>query len=604
MRSTTRVLAVATVLGVTAGCGIFSDPAGDRAEEFFLAVADGDVSRAAELTDAPERASRVLDQALEALEPESIEVSVEESQDVPDSASSSVDYELTWHLGDERTWSYSASAELVDSDDGWRVRWTPAVLHPDLAPEHTIALLEMQPELAPVLDRDGRELLSAQRVTSVLLEVDKLDDSGGLEQAASGLASELSRFDEEITTESIMSGAGDTEDGEPYVVAALREDDFQAVEETIAGIPGVRFTWQERLLAPERDFGRAILPPLRRMVEERAAERSGWRVITLDAVGAEARELASERPEPVEAVDSTVLLPAQSAAEEALEEASTPGALVAMDVSSGDLLAVGQNSAADEHGPIALTGQYPPGSTFKIVTAAAGMSAGEVHPDGEVDCPGSTAVGSRMVTNDDEFDLGTTDLTTAFARSCNTTFAQLAAELDDDALPDTAASLGIGAEFDIPGTDVFTGSVPEPENVAERAENGFGQGTVLASPFGMALAASAVANGSTPTPSVIDGPDTEVSGLGDPLDTEVNGAVRDLMRAVVTDGTAGELDALDGVHGKTGTAQFGDGSDAHGWFVGYQDDLAFAVLLVGGGSSQPAVEVTRNFLEGLPSAVP
>ncbi|MGH3434696.1 MAG: penicillin-binding transpeptidase domain-containing protein, partial [Thermocrispum sp.] len=53
------------------------------------------------------------------------------------------------------------------------------------------------------------------------------------------------------------------------------------------------------------------------------------------------------------------------------------------------------------------------------------------------------------------------------------------------------------------------------------------------------------------------------------------------------------------VHGKTGTAQFGDGTHAHGWFAGYRGDVAFAVLVVGGESSGPAVEVSKAFLSGL-----
>jgi cell division protein FtsI/penicillin-binding protein 2 len=72
-----------------------------------------------------------------------------------------------------------------------------------------------------------------------------------------------------------------------------------------------------------------------------------------------------------------------------------------------------------------------------------------------------------------------------------------------------------------------------------------------------------------------------------------------MMRAVVTEGTATKLSELPDVRGKTGTAQFGDGERSHGWFVGYQGDVAFAVLIVGGGSSKPAVDVAHRFLTEL-----
>ena len=69
-----------------------------------------------------------------------------------------------------------------------------------------------------------------------------------------------------------------------------------------------------------------------------------------------------------------------------------------------------------------------------------------------------------------------------------------------------------------------------------------------------------------------------------------------MMRAVVTEGTATRLAGLGEVFGKTGTAEYTDDGRAHGWFVGYRGDLAFAVLVVDGGSSAPAVEIAARFL--------
>jgi cell division protein FtsI/penicillin-binding protein 2 len=69
------------------------------------------------------------------------------------------------------------------------------------------------------------------------------------------------------------------------------------------------------------------------------------------------------------------------------------------------------------------------------------------------------------------------------------------------------------------------------------------------------------------------------------------------MRAVVTEGTASRLAGTGELRGKTGTAEFtNDGSGAHGWFVGYRGDVAFAVLVVDGGSSEPALAVAQRFL--------
>ncbi|PRC51714.1 penicillin-binding protein, partial [Mycobacterium sp. ITM-2017-0098] len=85
-----------------------------------------------------------------------------------------------------------------------------------------------------------------------------------------------------------------------------------------------------------------------------------------------------------------------------------------------------QNAPADAQGPIALTGLYPPGSTFKTVTVSAALQAGQVTPDSRRCCPGTENIEGRQIPNDDNFELGDVPLHTAFARSCNTTMGRLA----------------------------------------------------------------------------------------------------------------------------------------------------------------------------------
>jgi cell division protein FtsI/penicillin-binding protein 2 len=75
--------------------------------------------------------------------------------------------------------------------------------------------------------------------------------------------------------------------------------------------------------------------------------------------------------------------------------------------------------------------------------------------------------------------------------------------------------------------------------------------------------------------------------------------VRSMMREVVTAGTAKALAGRGAVFGKTGTAQFGTGEHAHGWFTGYRGDVAFAVFVDGGESSKPAVDIAGTFLGGI-----
>lgn len=565
----------------------------DAVTEFLTALADGDTARAAALTDSPDAAKRVLDQARSALEPTAIDTHVRQVDEWSD-GQAAANYHLSWEFGKDRRWDYDGHARLESHGGEWKIRWEPTVLHPRLGSQQTLALRTETPPPAPVLDRDGAPLLSADIVVSVLL--DRQAAGKEIDHVVSTLAGALGPLDSGITEKSITQGLAATEQGKPYLVASLRSTDYHSVKPVIYDLPGVRFTSQQRLLPIEKGLGTQILTAIRSTVQERTAGAAGWRVVTVDSTGAEIDRLAGAKPRPSEAVRTTLRLPTQQAADRAIDSVDQAGAIVALQVSTGQLLAVAQNERADAEGAIALTGRYPPGSTFKIATAAAGLTAGAVEVDTPLDCPPTTVIDDRLIPNDDEFGLGTVPLHTAFAHSCNTTFSRLAADLPPPALPDAARSLGIGADFVIPGITTVTGSAPPGESSVQRAENGIGQGTVVASPFGMAVAAATVASGTTPVPSLLQGEHTTATRLGKPLSPAVLAALRDMMREVVTDGTAQDLRDLPGVHGKTGTAQFGDGTRSHGWFVGYQSDLAFAVLLVDAGSSAPAVNVAHRFL--------
>ncbi|MEV8612787.1 penicillin-binding transpeptidase domain-containing protein [Amycolatopsis sp. NPDC051373] len=593
-RAAALTAAVATVLPL-AGCGLFSSEGPeDTLAAFLTAVSSGDVAAAAARTDSPDAAKILLTQVRAALKPESIEATEETVKQSGDNATGG--YRLTWHLPKGRSWTYTSDAQLRSAEDGWQVHWQPTVVHPQLAPSQSIAIVADPAEPAPVLDRDGFPLLRPQTVIGVVVDPAK---TGNTTAVASKLGSALHRFEPTVTGRSVLDGIKATKSGSAYPVLSLRDTDYEQVKPTIYDLPGVRFTSQERLLPDDRDTGRQILPALRSMVEQQAAGGAGWRIVSLDVTGSEASELYAVPPKEPPAVTSTLSTHVQKAAEQALAPVKTAAAIVALQPSTGQLLAVAQNEPADEQGPLALTGRFPPGSTFKIVTATAALTAGRVKVDTPVACPGTVTFAGRVVPNEGRFDLGTVPLAKAFAQSCNTTFAQLSADLSPTALTDAARSLGIGADFVIPGLTTVTGSAPQADSVVQRAENGFGQGTVVTSPFGMALAAAAVQSGKVPSPSLVRGRAAKVSGLGPAPRPDVLDAVRSMMRDVVTTGTATALRDLPDVRGKTGTAQFGDGTHSHGWFVGYQGDLAFAVLLTDAGSSKPAVDAAHRFLAGV-----
>ena len=264
------------------------------------------------------------------------------------------------------------------------------------------------------------------------------------------------------------------------------------------------------------------------------------------------------------------------------------------------MVAAAQNDAASSLGPVALQGHFPPGSTFKVVTTSAALGAGVVGANDTVSCPGVATVDGRTIPNEDEFALGQVSMGTAFARSCNTTQAMLSSGLTDTALRDTAAQLGLGTEMTIPGLDAYTGEVPVVEQGPARVEASIGQGTVTASPFGLALmSASVAANGNLVLPMFFQGEPATVPNPPAPLDPGVASTIQDYMRQVVTSGTGTGAGGIPDLRGKTGTAETGIG-DPHGWFTGYVGDLAFAVLMQEADSSKPAVSMAANFLSQAP----
>ncbi|HWC40806.1 MAG TPA: penicillin-binding transpeptidase domain-containing protein, partial [Actinomycetota bacterium] len=285
--------------------------------------------------------------------------------------------------------------------------------------------------------------------------------------------------------------------------------------------------------------------------------------------------------------------------EAALDPVAKPAAVVAIEPSTGELRAVVSTPVQGYNR--ALLGRYPPGSTFKVVTAGA-LLAGGLRPGDPVDCPKEAKVGGRTFGNFEDEVLGRIPFSSAFANSCNTAFVQQAAKrLDGDELVATAARFGFGLDPS-PGIPAVTSRVPPPSDRADLAAEAFGQGRVTASPLQMATVAATVANGRWHHPSLVSGGAAEPGDAPEPLDPKVATTLRTLMREVVTNGTAAPANLPAGTGGKTGTAEFGTGDPlpTHAWFIGFRGDLAFAVVVEDGGvGGKVAAPVAARFLRAL-----
>jgi cell division protein FtsI/penicillin-binding protein 2 len=559
---------------------------------------------------------------------------------------------VTWALGGGRTWRYLTSLPLRGSGTSWTPAWSPQVIHPDLPPGGRLVATSVPAVRGQIIGADEQVLVTERDVVTVGL---RRSATQGLASAVTAVA-EVTGVQEAPLQARMRAAPKDA----VVEVITLRRSAFEELRSSLSRIPDVVLTEGKRSLAPTSTFAQALLgrvgPATAEIVQDskgrvRAGDQTGLSGLqrsydtelagtsgfAVRAVGTGTApdggwpELFRVDPVAGSSVRLTLDRTVQDAADAALRGADKPAGLVAIEPSSGNVLAVangGPNAAGYDR---ALLGRYPPGSTFKIVSTL-GLLTGGLKTNSTVPCPASITVGGRTFRNAEGEVLGRVPFRTDFADSCNTAFIRSARRLSPGKLADAATSLGFGQQSRL-GVPAFTGSVPSSGGDVAHAAAMIGQGTVLASPLTMAGASAAVAAGRWTSPRLVLGAgERAAAGTGtDPstaslapvtpagASTAAGGApetvglppaavrdLRSLMRAVVTDGTGRALRKAKGgpVAGKTGTAEFGtdDPPATHAWFTGYQGGVAFAVVVEDGGfGAEAAVPIVADFLNRLAS---
>lgn len=569
-----RRLRAAMMIGAlsvsTVACTPRPPSAQPLAESALEAIAAGDTSEFSEYFDKPEAAAEIVSATTRGMQAE--DVSVEGLEVTQDATSATASYRLVWHLPGEREFSSDAQMSLTHAEGEWTATWQPTIINPRLGAHQHLELRAIDAPPASVVSSDGAELMRPGVVHRVLVDTDRMTD-------AAGTAEVLRSADLEVDEKTLAEAEG------TYSVATSPE------QLNFPDHPEILVNDEAAMVSTDPDFAPDTMSRVGALVADRLEGRNGWQVGMVNEQGALLGELETHAPDNAPAITVSLDHDVQRAADLAVDELGERQAvIVAIRPSTGQILAVAQNHAADAAGNIGLMGQYPPGSVFKIVTAA----AGGVPPDEIVGCPGSAEFYGRVVTNYNGFSLGDVPLERAFAQSCNTTFAEISTGMEPGRLQDVAKQFGLGVDYAVPGLDTLTGSVPRGDTPLERTEAGYGQGLDLVSPFGMALVAATAASGRTPVPVLIGGEETVVDGAATPPDPQAIADVQRMMRAVVTSGTAAGMSAGGEIHGKTGEAEVNEGS--HAWFTGYRDDLAFATLVVYGGGSTISVNATDRFL--------
>ena len=626
---------LAALLLLTAGglAGCSADPAEDTVDAFLTGWAGGSLDKVGFVTAAGQKiaAPEVLTQ-IQGLYGDlaGAPLRVTRSGDTAETGdNATTPITVKWTLPGGAAWSYPSTVRATKADlDGWSVIWEPAVVQPELTGGERLRLRRVAAQRAAIVDAAGKPLVAPQKVVTIGVSPEKIKDLAALQKS---LATAFAKVDTTVDMSGLKARVDQADPGAFLDVVTLRRAVYDKIRAEVRPLPGTVFREETRQLASTREFARALLGTVDAATEEDIGNSAGALavgdqtghgglqqkyettlrgtpgatvVIAKEAADGDTEdtELFTAAPVAGKPIKVTLDTRVQTAADSALTAEKQPSSLVAVRISDGAVLAVANGP---EPGGVntAFTGQVPPGSTFKMVSAYGLLARDAITANTVVNCPKTVNVRGRDFKNSHNQELGAVPFHVDFAKSCNTAFPQLAPNLGSAGLQEASTALGLGGKWDL-GVDAYSGQVSDGGTETELAAAVFGQGSTVVSPLAMAVATASVAKGQFQPPKLVLDPAPANPGAAGPqLDREAVTALRSMMREVVTAGTGTALRAIKGqpVYGKTGTAEFQTGSEeTHSWFIGYQGDIAFAVMVQkGGAGSEAAVPAVTRFLTAL-----
>ncbi len=363
---------------------------------------------------------------------------------------------------------------------------------------------------------------------------------------------------------------------------------------------------------------------LERAFDERLQGETGSEIWRVDPLGFQDERISLAPPRQGERLITSIDIDLQQVAEEALGDRA--GTAIVMKVDTGEVLALASAPGYDANRltpfiPRAVSDEiderrgwinrslqlsYPPGSTFKVITAMAGLRSGDLFPDSVNTCRGLQRVGNRLFYCHNRSGFGEVDLRRSLQVSCNTFYYTASQRIGIDHIAAEARRFGLHERtgIEIP---FETGNVIIPDRDWKRADGrggwfpgdtantSIGQGFLMVTPLQMASFTASLARGETRTrPTILALSDSEARQRdhgGEPigLSREALAAIYEGMEAAVGPGGTGRLAAVDGLRiaGKTGTAQFrADGESLNlAWFIGFAPveapEIAICVMIEG-----------------------
>jgi penicillin-binding protein 2 len=553
-----------------------------------------------------------------------------------------------------------------------------------LAEENRISIRLIPPIRGLIQDRNGKVIAGNEQNYRVVIT---REAAGDVELVLRRLATIIPMTAEELTQ--TLEEVNSLSAFVPVTVAErLSWDDFSKVAVNAPALPGVvPEVGQSRRYPLDTDFAHVVgyvgpvsekdleglespdpllkIPKFQigkigveKWMEDTLRGEAGTKRIEVNSAGRVMRELDRQEGDPGTDIRLTIDADLQNFAQVRLGEESA--AVVVIDVTNGDVLCCASAPSFDpnlfvrgishtdykglmddDHRPLAnktVSGAYPPGSTFKMVTALAALEAGVATPDTRVSCPGHIEFGGRRFHCWKRAGHGTVRLERSLSESCDVYYYDIAQKVGIDKIAEMGRKLGLGERFEIPMSAITEGIMPNKQWKLERHKQDWrigdtinasiGQGYVLASPLQLAVMTARIASGRAVSPRLVRMINDKETPVPDspPLDIppEYLAAVRKGMYEVVNgeQGTAKSSRIVDPTMvfaGKTGTSQVRNITAAeraagvisnedlpwnrrdHALFVGYAPYEAprYAISVVvehGGGGSTAAAPIARDVI--------
>jgi penicillin-binding protein 2 len=551
-----------------------------------------------------------------------------------------------------------------------------------LAEENRINMRLIPPERGLIFDRNG--ILIAGNEQNYRVTVTR-EDAGDVETVLARLTNLIP-----VTAEDMDRITRDLDRNSPFVPIIVADrlpwEDFSKIAMNAPSLPGVTpevglsrhyplvedFSHVVGYVGPvsERDLEERPDPDpvlripefqigkigVERWMEDTLRGSAGNKRIEVNHVGRVMRELERTDGTPGRDIQLTIDAEVQNFIQARLGEESA--ACVVMDVNTGELIACASSPGfdpnlfvrgitqrdysalmEDDHRPLAnktVQGAYPPGSTFKMVTALAALEEGLITPETTHSCPGFIEFGDRRFHCWKRGGHGRVDLAKSLSESCDVYYYEIAQEVGIDKIAEMGKRLGLGIRHDLPMSAITEGIMPNKAwkqerwgqdwRIGDTINASIGQGYVLASPLQLTVMTARIATGRAIVPRLIraiDGtpePMPEAEPLG--LSAEGLRAIRNGMYEVMNTqaGTAYSSRIADETMvfaGKTGTSQVRNITAAerargvisndqlpwnrrdHALYVGYApyENPRYAVTVVvehGGGGSAAAAPIARD----------